>query len=105
LYPEGYENTVVLGHEVYNTLERLSIAKEQIKSAEAVRDQLQGELGMLLGDAEYGSIDGVQVITWKNSSRTSFDAKQFEKEHPALHAKFKKTSTFRTMRITAKESK
>jgi hypothetical protein len=105
LYPEGYENTVVLGHEVYNTLERLSIAKEQIKSAEAVRDQLQGELGMLLGDAEYGSIDGVQVISWKNSSRTSFDAKQFEKEHPALHAKFKKTSTFRTMRITAKESK
>ena len=60
---------------------------------------------MLLGDAEYGSIDGVQVITWKNSSRTSFDAKQFENEHPALHAKFKKTSTFRTMRIIAKGAK
>jgi hypothetical protein len=30
LYPEGYENTVVLGHEIYNTLERLSIAKGQI---------------------------------------------------------------------------
>ena len=105
IYPEGYENTVALSDDVYNTLERLSIAKEQIKSAEAVRDQLQGELGMLLGDAEYGSIDGVQVVSWKNSSRTSFDAKQFEKEHPALHAKFKKTSTFRTMRITAKESK
>jgi hypothetical protein len=105
IYPEGYENTVALSDDVYNTLERLAIAKEQIKSAEAVRDQLQGELGMMLGDAEYGSIDGVQVVTWKNSSRTSFDAKQFEKEHPALHAKFKKTSTFRTMRITAKESK
>ena len=58
IYPEGYENTVALSDDVYNTLERLSIAKEQIKSAEAVRDQLQGELGMLLGDAEYGSIDG-----------------------------------------------
>ena len=105
IYPEGYENTVALSDDVYNTLERLSIAKEQIKSAEAVRDQLQGELGMMLGDADYGSINGVQVVSWKNSSRTSFDAKQFEKEHPALHAKFKKTSTFRTMRITAKESK
>jgi len=44
-------------------------------------------------------------VTWKNSTRTSFDAKQFEAEHPALYAKFKKTSKFRTMRITAKESK
>jgi hypothetical protein len=40
LYPEGYENTVVLGHEVYNTLERLSIAKEQIKSA-ATRNRIR----------------------------------------------------------------
>jgi predicted phage-related endonuclease len=70
-----------------------------------VEEQIKGEIAMLLGDAEYGSVDGTQVVTWKNSTRTSFDAKQFEAEHPALYAKFKKTSKFRTMRITAKESK
>lgn len=105
LFPEGYGNTVVLGHEIYNSLERLSLAREQKKQATDIEEQIKGEIAMLLGDCEYGSVDGVQVVTWKNSSRTSFDSKTFEAEHPALYAKFKKTSTFRTMRITAKESK
>jgi hypothetical protein len=105
LYPEGYGNTVVLGHEVYASLERLAQAREQKKQAEAVEELIKGELAMLLQDAEYGAIDGTQVVSWKNSSRTSFDTKRFEQEHPALAEKFKKTSTFRTMRIIAKGAK
>ena len=105
LYPEGYGNTVVLGHEVYASLERLAQAREQKKQAEAVEELIKGELAMLLQDAEYGAIDGTQVVSWKNSKRTSFDTKKFEAEHPALADKFKKTSTFRTMRIIAKEAK
>jgi len=105
LYPEGYGNTVVLGHEVYASLERLAQAREQKKQAEAVEELIKGELAMLLQDAEHGAIDGVQVVSWKNSKRTSFDTKKFEAEHPALAEKFKKTSTFRTMRIIAKEAK
>jgi len=105
LYPEGYGNTVVLGHEVYASLERLAQAREQKKQAEAVEELIKGELAMLLQDAEYGAIDGVQVVSWKNSKRTSFDTKKFEAEHPALAEKFKKTTTFRTMRIIAKEAK
>jgi predicted phage-related endonuclease len=105
LYPEGYGNTVVLGHEVYASLERLAQAREQKKQAEAVEELIKGELAMLLQDAEYGAIDGTQVVSWKNSSRTSFDTKKFEAEHPALAEKFRKTSTFRTMRIIAKGAK
>jgi len=105
LYPEGYGNTVVLGHEVYASLERLAQAREQKKQAEAVEELIKGELAMLLQDAEYGAIDGTQVVSWKNSKRTSFDTKKFEAEHPALAEKFKKTTTFRTMRIIAKEAK
>jgi hypothetical protein len=90
LYPEGYGNTVVLGHEVYASLERLAQAREQKKQAEAVEELIKGELAMLLQDAEYGAIDGTQVVSWKNSSRTSFDTKRFEQEHPALAEKFKK---------------
>ena len=105
IYPEGHDNTVVLGHEIYDSLERLALARHQKAEAAAVEEQIKGEIAMLLGDAEYGSVDGTQVVTWKNSTRTSFDAKQFEAEHPALYAKFKKTSKFRTMRITAKEQK
>jgi predicted phage-related endonuclease len=90
---------------VYASLERLAQAREQKKQAEAVEELIKGELAMLLQDAEYGAIDGTQVVSWKNSSRTSFDTKKFEAEHPALAEKFKKTSTFRTMRIIAKGAK
>ena len=105
LYPEGYGNTVVLGHEVYASLERLAQAREDKRQAELVEDLIKGELAMLLQDAEYGAIDGTQVVSWKNSKRTSFDTKKFEAEHPALAEKFRKTTTFRTMRIIAKEAK
>jgi hypothetical protein len=105
LYPLGEENTVVLGHEIYDTLERLSLAREQKRAAEQIEEQLKGEIAMILQDCEYGSVDGTVVVSWKNSKRTSFDTKKFEAEHPALAAKFKKETTFRTMRIVAKESK
>lgn len=105
LYPQGIENTVVMGHEVYDTLERLSLARKMKAEAEAVEEQLKGELAMILQDCEYGSIDGTVVVSWKNSKRTSFDTKRFEAEHPALAAKFKKETSFRTMRIVAKEAK
>ena len=105
LYPEGHGNTVVLGHEVYASLERLAQAREQKRQAEEVEDLIKGELAMLLQDAEYGAVDGTQVVSWKNSKRTSFDTKRFEQEHPALAEKFRKTTTFRTMRIIAKEAK
>lgn len=99
LYPDGYENTVVLGVDVYEVLENLALAKAQIKESEAVESACKAELGMLLGDAEYGAIDGTRVVSWKNSSRESFDQKRFAEEHPALFAKFKKIATFRTMRV------
>jgi predicted phage-related endonuclease len=105
MYPEGYENTVVLDHSMFDSLERLALAREQKKQAEAVEEQIKGELAMQLQDCEYGSIDGTTVVSWKNTERTSFDAKRFEAEHPALYQKYKKTTKFRTMRILAKEAK
>ena len=105
LYPQGIENTVVMGHEVYDTLERLALARKMKAEAEAVEEQLKGELAMILQDCEYGAVDGTVVVSWKNSKRTSFDTKRFEAEHPALAAKFKKETSFRTMRIVAKEAK
>ena len=105
MYPEGYENTVVLDHSVMDSLERLALAREQKRQAEAIEDQIKGELAMQLQDCEYGSIDGTTVVSWKNSERISFDAKRFEAEHPALYQKYKKTTKFRTMRIIAKEAK
>jgi predicted phage-related endonuclease len=105
LHPMGDGQSVALDATVYDTLERMALADAQIKSAETVKEQCKGELGLLLGNAEYGQVDGTTVVTWKSATRSSFDTKAFEKEHPALYAKFKKETTYRTMRITAKEEK
>lgn len=102
-YPQGDgSKTVELDESVMATFERLALAKEQIRQGQEVEDLLKAELGALLGDAEYGELGGHLLISWKTSSRTSFDQKQFEKEHPALYERFKKTVPVRTMRILLK---
>jgi predicted phage-related endonuclease len=56
-----------------------------------------------MGDAEYGEVDGRTVCTWKTATRTSFDTKRFELEHPALADKFKKQTTYRAFRAVEGE--
>jgi len=87
------------------TIERLLLAKDQIKAAEVAEDAAKAELCEILGDAEYGMIQDELVCTWKSSTRTSFDTKKFEQEHPALAEKYRKQSSYRTLRITNKEKK
>jgi predicted phage-related endonuclease len=82
------------------TIERMLLAKEQIKSAEAVEDAAKAELCAILGDAEYGLIQDQLVCTWKTTQRESFDTKKFQKEHPALYEKFLKTTPVRTFRVS-----
>lgn len=102
LNPRGVDKTVELPETAMATLERLALAKAQIKEGEAAENLCKAELGQLLGDAEYGEIGGHPVISWKTSSRTSFDQKAFGAAHPALLEKFKKTAPVRTMRILLK---
>jgi predicted phage-related endonuclease len=63
------------------------------------KEDLKTELCLMLGESEYGSLNGSVVCTWKTSTRSSLDSKRFETEHPALYAKFKKQSTYRTFTI------
>ena len=103
-HPEGQPSKEVeLPMSVLPTIERLLLAKEQMKSAEAIEDAAKAELCAILGDAEYGLIQDQLVCTWKTAVRTTFDTKKFEAEHPALAAKYKKQSTYRTFRVNGKE--
>ena len=81
------------------TIERLLLAKDQIKQAEAIEDACKAELCAILGDAEYGLIQDELVCSWKTSQRESFDSKKFQKEHPALWDKYRKTTSVRTFRV------
>jgi len=99
-HPEGEKSKEVeLPMSALATIERLLLAKEQIKSAEAAEDSCKAELCAILGDAEYGLIQDELVCTWKTSQRESFDSKKFQKEHPALWDKYRKTTPVRTFRV------
>jgi hypothetical protein len=102
-HPEGTaKKEVELPMSALATIERLLLAKEQIKAAEASEDACKAELCEILGDAEYGLIQDELVCTWKTTQRESFDSKKFQKDHPALWEKYRKSSPVRTFRVSGK---
>jgi predicted phage-related endonuclease len=105
-FPEGDSNVdkaVDLGPSVLAMLERYMLAKEQKAQAETVEDLIKAQICEMLGDAEYGLMQDELLVTWKTASRTSFDTKKFEAEHPALAAKYKKQTKYRTFRVVGKD--
>lgn len=62
-------------------------------------DACKAEIVALLGASEIGLLNGRQAVTWKMSSRRSFDSARFEAEHPELAAQYMKSTKFRTLRI------
>lgn len=99
LYPEGEANTVELpdsAEDLLNRITELRTLKKEVDNQEA---RLKGEVGLLLGTADTGTLAGGVAVTWKTTSRESFDLASFEKAHPALAAKFKKKQSYRVMKI------
>jgi predicted phage-related endonuclease len=73
----------------------------QAKQAKEELEKCKGEIAALLGASEVGLLGGREAVSWKMSSRRSFDSARFEAEHPELAAQFMKTTKFRTMRVKA----
>ena len=102
-HPVGLEGRSEVDEtQVLSALERLGLAKEQKRQAEEVEELVKAELCALLGDNEYAFANGRLMYTWKTANRETFDAKRFEAEHPALAAKFRRVSTYRTFKVVAK---
>lgn len=104
--PAGEEGKIVeLPVEMLDVLERLSLAKAQIKEGETVEELCKAEIGAVMGDAEIGTYGGHTLCTWKTSTRTSFNQKRFTAEHPALAEKYRETKPVRTFRTTKGDDK
>lgn len=101
----GADAAVDLGPSVLAMLERYLLAKEQKAQAEQVEELIKAEICQMLGTAEYGLMQDELLVTWKTATRTSFDSKRFEAEHPALAEKYKKQTQYRTFRVHNKEKK
>ena len=108
MYPKGVggaDNSRELGQDALVLIERILLAKEQAAEAEAAESLAKAELCDMLKDSEYGLIQDQLVCTWKTATRSSFDTKRFEADHPALAAKYKKETQYRTFRLTKEKKK
>ena len=71
----------------------------QIKDLQRDMDAIKQTIQQDMGEASEASCTGYSV-TWKSQSRTTFDAKQFAKDHPHMDlSAYFKTSKFRTFKI------
>ena len=103
LNPKSEAKQVELPEGAGILFEQWATVKEHITTLEEHESKLKAQIGMFLGDAEEGTIDGNVVVTWKSQSRESFDTKRFESEHPALADKFRKTTSFRVMKAKGRK--
>lgn len=78
-------------------------AQRYIKEMEKQADKLKADLCEVMKDSEYATINGTVAVTWRSAKRTTLDSKKFEAEHPALAAKYKKQTTYRTFRVVEGE--
>lgn len=99
IYAESNENTVDLTLENTALAQYIAIGK-QIAELEAMQDEAANKIKSFMGDAGGGECDGFRV-SWKSSTRRTFDSKRFAKENPGLDLAgyYKETST-RTFRVT-----
>lgn len=76
---------------------------QQIKEMETLRDEAANKIKAFLGETGYGETGGHKV-SWKASSRKTFDVKRFEKENPSIDISgYYKVSNSRTFRVYEKK--
>lgn len=78
-------------------------AQQYIKAMEKQADEIKADLCEVMKDSEYATVNGTVAVTWRSAKRTTLDSKKFEAEHPALAAKYKKQTTYRTFRVVEGE--
>jgi len=81
---------------VIYALQEVQAEKRELNDRE---DELKAKLGIILDGCESGVIGNKEVVTWKQRSRTSFDAKRFAAEQPDLHAQYQTSSSYRVMSL------
>lgn len=99
IFAESSEDTVDLTLKLPALLQYIDLDK-QIAELETLRDEAANRIKSFMGDAGGGECDGYRV-SWKSSTRRTFDSKKFAKENPGLDLTgyYKETSA-RTFRVT-----
>lgn len=99
MYPESSDNEVSLF--AYETeLAQIASLNGQIKDLKKIKDEMENRVKVFMGEAGSGYSSRYKV-TWRASSRVSFDSKAFAKDHPNINlAPYQNTTSSRTFRLT-----
>jgi predicted phage-related endonuclease len=73
--------------------------KSRIAKMEKEADEIAAALKQDMGDAEKGT-DGAYICTWANRTKTTFDKKAFQKDHPGIDlSPWEKTTNYRAFSV------
>lgn len=75
LHPDDNGQTVVLGGEAFEIDERLLAVKQQIKTLEDEKDNLEGRIKSMIGANTFGVLPGVAMYAWKTTERSEYMVK------------------------------
>jgi len=89
--------------ELMTKLQELKNLEDQIKTKEAVIDQIKTDLMQHMGEAEMLEYQGVLIATWKSPKpSTKLDSKRLTQEHPDLAQQYQR-EVANTRRLVIKE--
>lgn len=86
---------------------QLEEARAMAKQATDLETKAKDALAQLMLGNEIGTVDGVQLVTWKQQAgKASLDTKQLRADHPELVQQYEKQGApFRVMRVTKGKAK
>jgi predicted phage-related endonuclease len=102
IYSMPQDETIEIGSQVGELIDLLDKAKVHKDHWGQEEDRLKALIAELLGNATIGTVEGNQVVTWKQQTRTSLDTKALTLAHPEIVKQYEKSSTFRVLRINRK---
>lgn len=97
IYPTGNGESVALFGRSLD-LEHREALKAQIKALEQQVALIDQQIQQDMGAAEVAR-DGLWKVTWRNCSRSTFDRKRFEADHPGMIEAYMKTSASRRFEV------
>lgn len=90
---------VELDADIAQLIEERAQAKTLLEKYEAQVREAESKIMTALGQAEFGTIAGKSVVTWKAQTRSSIDSKALKEAHPEIAEQFTKASSFRVLRV------
>ena len=97
LFPQA-EGETELTPTALAKIEEWSAIKDALKDLEAKEKAVKDELANMMRDAEFGTVAGQRVLSFKTQTTKRFDTKAFADAYPELQAQFTTQSAYRVLR-------